>query len=177
MTISLSTCDLCDAHEAQAGERFAVLPPVFQRYGADTPFFGTVHTVHAFGMAAGGNAVLDNSCVRQAVAHPGQGRVLLIDAGGATHRAVLGGQLALQAANNGWAGVLVNGAVRDAAELRQAKIPVRALALCPLRTEKQGLGQRGAAVHVADVRVEEGHWLYADEDGILVSPQALHTAL
>jgi regulator of ribonuclease activity A len=122
-----STCDLCDAHEAEIGKSLFVLPGAFRPFGSMRAFAGAALTLKCHNDAY----VLDNSRVREAVAENGQGRVLVIDGAGLTHQALLGGNLALQAAKNGWAGVLVYGAVRDAAELREADLPVRALALCP----------------------------------------------
>lgn len=169
MTTRFSTCDLCDAHEAELGQSVFVLPDVFRRYGADRAFSGAVHTVKAHD----GPVTLDNSHVREATSEPGQGRVLFIDGTGHTHHALLGGKLARDAVKNGWVGVVIFGAARDAAELRDADIPVRALALCPARTEKKGIGQRGVQLSIANITIHEGDWLYADEDGIVVSRTAL----
>jgi regulator of ribonuclease activity A len=165
-----STCDFCDAHEASLNSTLFVLPDVFRFYGATTAFAGRVHTVQAHN----GAGLLDNSKVREAVAQNGQGRVLLMDGAGLLHNALMGGNLALLAAKNNWAGVLVYGAVRDAAELRAAQLPVRALALCPLRTVKRAVGERGKPIWLQGVEIHEGDWLYADEDGILISRLPLH---
>jgi len=158
------TCDLCDAHEGDASGAFRVLPPVFRRFGADQAFCGPVHTVRA---------PEDNSRVREAVNSPGDGRVLVVDGGGLLRCALVGGNLAQAAARNGWAGLVVDGCVRDLAELRAAGIPVRALAAMPLRSVKRGEGQAGEPVHIQGVPVRPGDWLYADEDGIVVADRAL----
>lgn len=115
----------------------------------------------------------DNSRVREAVNSPGEGRVLVVDGGGSVRRALVGGNLAAAAAQNGWAGVVVDGAVRDLAELSAAGIPVKALALMPLRSVKRGEGQAGLPVEIQGVWVRPGDWLYADDDGIVVSAVAL----
>ena len=165
MTLAaFSTCDLCDAHEGDASGAFRVLSPVFRDFGAQRPFGGPVHTVRA---------LEDNSRVREAVNTPGQGRVLVVDGGGSLRRALVGGNLAVAAARNGWAGIVVDGCVRDLAELRAAGLPVRALALVPLRTEKRGEGQAGEAVQLQGVGVRPGDWLYADADGMVVADRAL----
>ncbi|MDR0276178.1 MAG: ribonuclease E activity regulator RraA [Burkholderiaceae bacterium] len=170
---AFATCDLCDAHEADISSgALRVLPPVFRDFGAARAFSGPVHTLRA---------PEDNSRVREAVNSPGSvdtpcgrvGRVLVIDGGGSLRRALVGGNLAVAAAKNGWAGIVVDGCVRDAAELRAAGIPIRALALMPLRTEKRGEGQAGKPVRIQGVWMRPGDWLYADEDGIVVSPKAL----
>ncbi len=158
------TCDLCDAHEGDASGAFRVLSPVFRCFGADQAFCGPVHTVRA---------PEDNSRVREAVNSPGDGRVLVVDGGGSLRCALVGGNLAQAAARNGWAGLVVDGCVRDLAELRAAGIPVRALAAMPLRSVKRGEGQAGEPVHIQGVPVRPGDWLYADEDGIVVADRAL----
>ena len=158
------TCDLCDAHEGDASGAFRVLPPVFRCFGADQAFCGPVHTVRA---------PEDNSRVREAVNSPGDGRVLVVDGGGSLRCALVGGNLAQAAARNGWAGLVVDGCVRDLAELRAAGLPIRALAAMPLRSVKRGEGQAGEPVHIQGVPVRPGDWLYADEDGIVVADRAL----
>jgi regulator of ribonuclease activity A len=159
-----TTCDLCDAHESDTSGALRVLPPVFRDYGAARAFCGPVHTLRC---------LEDNSRVREAVNSPGQGRVLVIDGGGSLRYGLVGGNVAVAAANNGWAGIVADGCVRDLAELRAAGIPIRALALMPLRTEKRGEGQAGVPVRIQGVPVRPGDWLYADEDGIVVADRAL----
>jgi regulator of ribonuclease activity A len=159
-----STCDLCDAHEGEASGALRVLAPTLRPFGAERPFCGPVHTLRA---------LEDNSRVRDAVNSPGQGRVLVIDGGGSLRHALVGGNLAVAAAQNGWAGIVVDGCVRDAAELRAAGIPIRALALMPLRTAKRGEGQAGEPVQIQGAWVRPGDWLYADEDGIVVADRKL----
>ena len=116
--------------------------------------------------------------MREAVAQPGKldgvGRVLIVDGGGLLRRALVGGNLAVMAAKNGWAGILVHGAVRDVSELRAALVGIKALALCPLRTDKRGLGEVGLPVMISGCLVQPGDWVYADEDGVLISGVALH---
>lgn len=169
---AFSTCDLCDAHEGDASGAFRVLPPVLREFGAMRPFCGPVATVLCHE---------DNSRVKDAVHSPGWldtpmgrvGRVLVVAGGGSMRRALVGGNLAVAAASNGWAGIVVDGAVRDVAELQAAGIPVRALTLMPLRALKGGEGRRDVPVQVQGVWVRPGDWLYADADGIVLSPQAL----
>ncbi len=158
-----STCDLCDAHEHDPAA-LRVLAPALREFGAARPFCGPVATVRCFE---------DNSRVKEAVESPGEGRVLVVDGGGSVRRALVGGNLAVAAARNGWAGVIVDGAVRDVDELRAAGIPVRALALVPQRSVKRGEGQRDLPVVVQGTPVAPGDWLYADEDGIVLSARPL----
>ena len=154
-----STCDLCDAHQGDTSGDFRVLPPVFQAFGAITAFAGSVSTVQCLD---------DNTSVKQAVESPGHGRVLVVDGGGSLRRALVGGNLAEAAARNGWAGLLVNGCVRDRAELGTTAIGIRALALMPLPTDRQQAGRVDQPVCLQGLWVRPGDWLVADEDGIVV---------
>jgi len=156
---NFSTCDLCDAHKHEVGSRFFILPPVFRDYGGMHRFSGTVATVKCFE---------DNSLVKAALDEPGHGRVLVVDGGGSLRRALVGGNVAAAAAKNGWAGIVVDGAVRDVAELAATAVGIRALALMPIPTEKRGVGEREVAVQVQGVSVRPGDRLYADADGIVV---------
>lgn len=159
-----STCDLCDAHEKDAIPILRALPPVFREFGSVARFCGPVATVRCFE---------DNSRVKEAVESPGEGRVLVVDGGGSVRRALVGGNLAAAAARNGWAGIVVDGAVRDCRELQAAGVAVRALALMPQRSVKRNEGERDVPVLIQGVPVRPGHWLYADEDGIVVSERPL----
>lgn len=161
---AISTCDLCDAHRGDDSGFFRVLPPVFQSYGALSAFSGAVSTVKCFE---------DNTLVKAAVDSPGNGRVLVVDGGASLRRALVGGNLAASAARNGWAGIIVNGCVRDVTELNAEHVGIRALALMPLPTEKRGEGLQDVAVQVQGVWIRPGDWLYADGDGIVVSDRAL----
>lgn len=164
MNADFSTCDLCDQHEKEQPHPFAALPPVFGDFGGVGRFSGPVATVRCFE---------DNSRVKEAVESPGQGRVLVVDGGSSLRCALVGGNLAEAAAKNGWAGIVVDGAVRDSAELKAARVGVRALALMPLRSVKRGEGRRDVPVNIRGVPVHPGDWLYADEDGILVARRPL----
>jgi regulator of ribonuclease activity A len=161
---SPATCDLCDAHKNDTTGQFRVLPPVFKDFGAVRRFSGQVVTVKCFE---------DNSLVKAAVDSPGLGRVLVVDGGASLRRALLGGNLGAAAARNGWVGVVIDGCVRDVAELASQAVGIRALASMPLPTEKRNQGQADVPVQVQGVDVRPGDWLYADEDGIVVSAVAL----
>jgi regulator of ribonuclease activity A len=156
--MSLATTDLSDAHpEAQVPDS------VFHSWGGRTAFSGTIATLKVFE---------DNTMVRDAVEQPGHGRVLVVDGGGSLRCALFGGNLAVLAAQNGWAGVVVNGAVRDVDELDAQPIGVRAPAAHPRRSEKgMHSGQAGLPVVFAGTVFREGEWLCADRDGIVVLAQ------
>ena len=160
-TFKFSTCDLCDAHPGDAGQALRVLPPVFKNFGGHTTFCGPVATVKCFE---------DNSLVRQAVNSPGNGCVLVVDGGASLRHALLGGNLGAAAAKNGWAGIVIDGCVRDVSELKSCALGIRALAAIPLATVKRGEGLAGVAVQIQGQWVRPGEWLYADEDGMVVLP-------
>ena len=161
----IATCDLCDAHKQDTTGGFRVLPPVFRDFGAVHRFSGPVSTVKCFE---------DNTLVKAAVDSPGEGRVLVVDGGASLRRALLGGNLGAAASRNGWAGVVIDGCVRDLAELALCQTGIRALAPVPLPTEKRQEGQRDVAVQIQGVWVRPGDWLYADEDGIVIASAPLH---
>jgi len=155
-----ATADICDEH----GDEVTVLDNLFRSFGGRDTMAGTAVTLRLFE---------DNSVVREAVAEDGTGKVLVINAGGSRRRAVVGDQLAARAAANGWSGVLVHGAVRDAAILATIDLAVHALGTNPRRTEKRGLGDRDGEVTFAGATIRPGDWICADADGILVAERSL----
>ncbi len=168
-----ATCDLCDAHKNDSSGNFRVLPPVFRDFGAVRRFAGPVVTLKCFE---------DNTLVKAALDSVGYvetpagriGKVLVVDGGGSVRRALLGGNLGAAAVKNGWAGIVIDGCVRDVAELADLTVGIRALASMPLPTEKRNEGQRDIAVQLQGVWVRPGDWLYADQDGIVVSDSPLN---
>jgi regulator of ribonuclease activity A len=156
-----ATCDLCDVHKGNTDGTFRVLPPVFREFGARARFAGPVTTVKCFE---------DNTSVKALLESPGQGRVLVVDGAGSLRRALIGGNIGAAAAKNGWAGVVVDGCVRDVAELAACDVGIRALAPMPLPTERKQAGQVDVTVQIQGVWVRPGDWLYADADGIVVMP-------
>ena len=168
MTNTFATCDLCDAHKHDSSGAFRVLPPVFRDFGGIQKFCGPVVTAKCFE---------DNTLVKAAVDSQGwidtpQGRVgqvLVVDGGSSLRRALLGGNLGAAAARNGWAGVVIDGCVRDTAELAQQAVGIRALAPAPMPTEKRNQGQSQIAVVIQGITVRPGDWLYADADGIVIT--------
>lgn len=154
--MNFKTADLCD-HFSESVQ-IAELP--FRDLGGRPKFFGVIETVKAFE---------DNSKVKACLGEPGDGKVLVVDGGGSMRRAMLGDMLAASAVKNGWSGVLVNGCIRDSAEIGTMDLGVKALGTHPCKTEKRGLGQHNETVRFAGVTFQPGHYLYADEDGVLVS--------
>ena len=156
---TFATTDVSDAHPGAQ-----VCDPVFQIFGGAVAFSGSVTTLKVFE---------DNTLVMEAVESPGEGRVLVVDGGGSRRCGLVGGNLAVSAAANGWAGIVVNGCIRDADELAGQPLGVRALAAMP-RKSQRGLhsGQAGIPVVFAGVVFRDGEWLCADRDGIVVLPEA-----
>ncbi|KAM0850845.1 hypothetical protein ACQ4PT_052804 [Festuca glaucescens] len=159
--LPLATAEVCDAnsHLITSGELRA-LQPVFRIYGRRQVFAGPVVTLKVFE---------DNVLVREFLEEKGQGRVLVVDGGGSLRCAILGGNLAQLAQNNGWAGIVVNACIRDVDEIDGCDIGVRALGSHPMKSNKKGIGEKHAPVAIAGTTVCDGEWLYADADGILVS--------
>lgn len=151
-----STADVCDAC-TDAG----VFRLQFNSFGALDSCCGTVETV---------STQNDNSIVQTALQEQGEGRILLIDNQGSMNCAMLGGNLARTAAGNEWQGIVINGAVRDANELRDAHIAIFALGTTPRRSFNRGVGSRDQSVRVGGLMVRCGDVLVADADGVVVLP-------
>lgn len=152
--------DLCDEH----GDALRIADPLFHDYGGKALFYGEAVTLSCFE---------DNSLVRDLVNRPGHGKVMVIDGGGSLRRALLGDQLAIKAVEQGWEGILINGAVRDVGTLATLALGVKALAPCPVKTEKRGLGTLDTVVSFAGVTIAPGDYVYADLNGVLVSSARL----
>lgn len=172
MTAQFATCDLCDAHKNAAPDVFRVLPPVFRDFAARRVFCGPVQTVKCFEDNSRVKAAVESSGVLQ-TAHGPVGKVLVVDGASSLRRALLGGNLAAAAARNGWAGLVLDGCVRDVAELAPLVLGIRALAALPLPTERKNQGLDDVPVLIQGVWVHPGDWLYADADGMVVSAQPL----
>jgi len=172
MTVPFATCDLCDAHKNDSLDQFRVLPPVFLDFGARRVFYGPVETVKCFEDNTLVKAAVD-SCGTVETTHGRVGKVLVVDGAGSLRRALLGGNLGAAAARNGWAGVVIDGCVRDVAELAPLDVGIRALAAMPMPTEKKNQGLKYLPVQMQGVWVNPGDWLYADADGMVVSAQPL----
>ena len=157
--IKISTPDLSDDHP---GARAVELQ--FSNYGQIVHFHGPAVTIKCFE---------DNSLVKDCVGEPGEGRVIVVDGGGSLRRALLGDMLAEKAAQNGWAGLVINGAIRDVDEIGEIALGVQALGTCPLKTEKLGAGQRDVPLHIGGVDIAPGDYIYADTNGVLVSSKPL----
>ena len=160
-----ATTDLCDAHEPKLIDgTLRVLAATFHRYGRHTVFSGAVKTLKVFE---------DNALVRTAVESSGDGRVLVVDGGASLRCALLGGNLGKLAAQNGWAGVVLNAPIRDADEIDACAIGVRALGTCPVKSKKTGAGSFDVPLAFGGVTIKPDDWCYADRDGVLFSDREL----
>jgi len=152
--------DLFDAHEGviQAAE------PVFGGFGGVSAFCGPIRTIKCFE---------DNSVLAERVREPGAGAVLVVDGGGSMRCALLGDNLALAAIENGWAGMVICGCVRDVDEIAEMPLGIQALAPHPQKSVKRGVGDRDVVVRFAGLTFAPDAWLYADANGIGVAPKEL----
>lgn len=150
-----STADLLDEHAEDA----LVCETPFRQFGAIGLFSGPVSTVRCHE---------DNVLVRQQVSEPGGGRVLVVDGGGSLRVALLGDMIAGLAAANGWAGLVVNGGVRDVAVLRHLPLGIKALGSNPRPSGKSGAGEIDVPVEFGGVTFRPGAVLTSDDDGIVV---------
>lgn len=159
--MSYATTDLSDAHP-----ELQVCEPLFGDFGGVDKFHGPIRTLKIFE---------DNALVRSTLETPGNGAVLVVDGGGSMRCALVGGNLGVLAVKNGWAGIVVNGCVRDSEELAAQAVGIKALATHPRKSEK-GLhsGHVDKVVSFAGVTFKPGAWLYADVDGIVVAEMAVH---
>lgn len=158
--VKFTTADLCDAFAPD----LQLVEPLFRDYGGTSSFAGPIETVRVMD---------DNALVRQVLEAPGKGQVLVVDGGGSLRSALIGGRLAALARANGWGGLVVNGCIRDAAETRGIPIGIRALNTSPMRSGKSGAGERAVRVRFAGVAFTPGHFLYADEDGVILASRSL----
>ena len=154
------TTDLSDDYE----DTSSTCATQFRDFGGRTRFAGRIRTVRCFE---------DNSRFREMLGEPGNGGVLVVDGGASMARALMGDMLAARAAANGWSGVIINGAVRDSSEIARVDVGVKALGVNPARSAKTGAGEVDVPVEFGGVRFQPGHWVYCDEDGVLVSAKQL----
>lgn len=155
--MSHSTCDISDRHPGTA----RVLPPLFRDFGGRRAFSGSAVTVKCFE---------DNSRLKELLATPGAGRILVVDGGGSTRCALLGDMIATDAVDNGWAGIIVYGCVRDTAVLETLDIGIKALAATPRRPTRRGEGVIDIAIDIAGVSVNSGDTVVCDGDGVVLLP-------
>ena len=159
--MTLATADLCDAHPGAV--KVCHIP--FRGFGQTAAFHGPIRTL---------SVLDDNALVRQALERPGNGAVLVVNGGGSLKRALVGDNLAKLAIENGWAGIVVHGAIRDVAVINSMDVGVKALGTIPLRADRDAIGEIDIPTAFGGVIFTPGDWLYADADGVIVAAQRLH---
>lgn len=155
----MKTADLVDAHGEAV--RFCHLP--FLKFGQKTSFHGPIATVRCFE---------DNALLKAELQKAGEGRVMVVDGGASTRCALLGDQIAMILRDNGWAGIVINGAIRDCAEIAGMDVGVFCLGTSPKKSVKDGAGKAGVLIQFGGVEFRPGNFAYADADGLLVSEES-----
>ena len=155
------TCDLCDDNPAD----LRVCEPMFSQFGGRDRFGGEIVTAKCFE---------DNSRVKETLGTPGKGKVLVVDGGGSLRCALLGDMIGEDAVKNGWEGVIVYGCVRYVDALGTLDLGVQALGAIPLKSNRRGEGQKDIPVTFGGVTFVPGEYVYADNNGVIVSAKKLY---
>ena len=155
---NFNTADLCDDH------KLAIAQPIFKSYGSNTHCHGRIRTVEA---------VEDNSYVKKLLQEDGTGCIMVVDGKSSEKCALVGDNLAAIAAKNNWAGIIVNGCIRDSLEISKIKISIKALNLVPNKSQKKDIGRYKIDLKFAGIVFRENDFLYSDPDGIVVSSSEL----
>ena len=158
--MTFATAELYDEH----GEKLQVVLPCFIDYGGRKIFHGSIVTVKVFE---------DNTLVRAVLEENGEGKVLVIDGGESMRCALVGDLLAQLGKDNGWSGIIVSGCIRDSAVMATIDIGVKALGTNPRKSVKKGAGDRDIPVTFAGATFKPGHYLYADQDGIVIAAEKI----
>ncbi|KAL3136973.1 hypothetical protein ABBQ32_006572 [Trebouxia sp. C0010 RCD-2024] len=164
-----ATADLCDTFIQDPVDivnqgKVQIMNPVFRDYGGHLRFKGQVATVKCFE---------NNPLVRKALEEDGNGRVLVVDGGGSLRCALLGDNIAAMAHKNGWSGIIINGCIRDSADIEKMPLGVKALNTYPLKSSKRDVGLRDVPLAFAGVVIKPHSWIYADKDGVIVAENEL----
>jgi regulator of ribonuclease activity A len=158
--MSFVTCDLCDENPLDV----RVCEPMFMNFGGANAFGGEIVTVKCHE---------DNSRVKELLAMPGHGKVLVVDGGGSMRCALMGDLIGESAVKHGWSGVIVYGCVRDVDALAELNLGIQALASIPLKSVRKGIGETDVPVTFAGVTFMPGDYVYADNNGVIVSTKKL----
>lgn len=154
----IATADLAD----EIGPEIRSCDTQFRQFGGHPTFVGRITTIRCF---------QDNLLVKQTLSEPGDGGVLVVDGAASVHTALVGDVIAGLGIDNGWSGVIVNGAVRDSATLRTLGIGIKALGTNPRKSTQTGSGERNVVLEIGGVVFTPGEMVYSDEDGIVVRAQ------
>ncbi|MBV1870307.1 MAG: ribonuclease E activity regulator RraA [Gammaproteobacteria bacterium] len=157
------TPDLCDENP----ELVSVVAPMFTNYGGHKAFYGEIVTIKCFE---------DNSIVKEQASEPGKGRVMVVDGGGSLRCALLGDLIAEKAVENGWAGLVIYGCIRDVDAIAELKLGVQAVNCTPIKSVRKGRGDLNIDITFGGVTFKPGYFIYADNNGVIISPEALKLA-
>lgn len=157
---NFKTADLCDEHS----DSLQICTTEFRSYGKKKQFYGKIETV---------NVYEDNVLVLEAIESVPEGSVIVVNGGGSKRCALLGDRLAGIAASRKVSGLIINGCVRDSADLAEMETGIFALGTNPLKSRKNGTGERGSTLHFGGVNWAPGDYVYADEDGVIISKKPL----
>ncbi len=160
--MDFKTADLCDEYS----DILQIAQPGMLSFGGRIRFAGPVVTIKLFE---------DNSLLRDMLDNAGEGKVIVVDGGGSMRCALLGDMLAGKAVANDWAGLVINGCIRDSVDIAKMDIGIRAFGTHPLKSVKRGVGEIDVPVSFANIEFVPGHFLYADEDGIILAQRDLLT--
>lgn len=158
--MNVKTADLCDDYSNE----LSICRLEFNSYGKQKMFSGPISTVSVFE---------DNVLVREALETIPEGHVLVVDGGGSRNCALMGDRLGEIAQERSLAGVIINGCVRDVAELAKLHIGILAIGSMPLKSKKEGKGSRNIPLQFGDITWEPGNYVYADEDGVILAKEKL----
>ena len=158
--VDFATPDLVDAH----ADKVSVLEPMLANLGGRSCFGGEIVTVKCFE---------DNSRVKELVAEPGHGKVMVVDGGGSLRCALLGDMLAAKAVENQWEGLIIYGCIRDIDPIQEMNLGVQALSTHPRKSVRKGRGDHNIPVTFGGVTFTPGEFVYADNNGVVVAPSAL----
>ncbi len=160
--MTFTTANLCDQYSSTTS--FQIAEPIFKAFGAKSFFSGQISTIKVFE---------DNILIRKLLEQKVSQRILAIDGGGSHRCALLDENLASAACKNGWQGIIIYGCIRDADAINQLDIGIRALHTHPLKSHKKGSGELDNTLTFAGVHFKVDHYLYADNDGIIISQNPL----
>lgn len=156
----IDTSELCDLY----AEQVDVVEPIFSSFGGVSNFYGKVTTVKCFE---------SNGLIAEVLEENGEGRVLVIDGGGAVRRGLIDAELAQLAVDNGWEGIIVYGAVRQIQQLENLDIGIHALAPIPVSADESCVGESDIPVNFGGVTFFPEDYIYADLTGIILSQEPL----
>jgi regulator of ribonuclease activity A len=160
--MKVATTDLCDNFP----QKLKVAAPIgFKDFGGMKFFYGRIVTVKCYE---------NNPLVREMLEQEGTGKILVVDGGGSGRCALMGDNMAELAIKNNWTGIIIYGSIRDSAAIADLKIGLKALNVNPLKSGKKKEGEVNVKLNFAEVEFIPGHFIYCDEDGIVVSAEKLH---